>query len=75
MTVDELRGDPDVIAEIEAAVAEANKSVSQAEAIKKHVILGVDFTEEAGHLTPSLKVKRNVVMKDFADEIEALYSS
>ncbi|MFS2293188.1 MAG: long-chain fatty acid--CoA ligase [Actinomadura sp.] len=75
MTVEELRRDPDVVAEIEAAVAEANKSVSQAEAIKKHVILGVDFTEEAGHLTPSLKVKRNVVMKDFADEIEALYSS
>ncbi|HEY8479262.1 MAG TPA: long-chain fatty acid--CoA ligase [Spirillospora sp.] len=74
MTVEELRRDPDVIAEIDAAVAEANKSVSHAEAIKKHVILGVDFTEEAGHITPSLKVKRNVVMKDFADEIEALYN-
>ncbi|XRQ02969.1 AMP-dependent synthetase/ligase [Actinomadura welshii] len=75
MTVDDLRGDPDVIAEIEAAVAEANKSVSQAESIKKYVILGVDFTEEAGHMTPSLKVKRNVVMKDFADEIESLYTA
>ncbi|MGP4025257.1 AMP-dependent synthetase/ligase [Actinomadura sp. 3N407] len=75
MTVDELRRDPDVIAEIEAAVDEANKSVSHAEAIKRHVILGVDFTEEAGHMTPSLKVKRNVVMKDFADEIEALYTT
>ncbi|TDC46109.1 long-chain fatty acid--CoA ligase [Actinomadura sp. KC345] len=74
MTVDELRRDPDVIAEIEGAIAEANKSVSQAESIKKHVILGVDFTEEAGHMTPSLKVKRNVVMKDFADEIESLYT-
>ncbi|MES9542725.1 AMP-binding protein [Actinomadura sp. NPDC000600] len=74
MTVDELRRDPDLIAEVEAAVADANKSVSRAEAIKKHVILGVDFTEEAGHMTPSLKVKRNVVMKDFADEIDALYT-
>ncbi|GAA0557541.1 AMP-dependent synthetase/ligase [Actinomadura livida] len=74
MTVDELRRDPDVIAEIEGAIAEANKSVSRAESIKKHVILGVDFTEEAGHMTPSLKVKRNVVIREFADEIEALYT-
>ncbi|WUH96484.1 long-chain fatty acid--CoA ligase [Spirillospora sp. NBC_00431] len=74
-TVDELRRDPDLIAEIDAAVAAANASVSHAEAIKKHVILGVDLTEEAGHLTPSLKVKRNVVMKDFADEIEAIYTA
>ncbi|TDC14062.1 long-chain fatty acid--CoA ligase [Actinomadura bangladeshensis] len=75
MSVDDLRRDPDVIAEVEAAVAAANKSVSQAEAIKKYVILGVDFTEEAGHMTPSLKVKRNVVMKDFAGEIESLYTA
>ncbi|NVI86304.1 long-chain fatty acid--CoA ligase [Actinomadura sp. BRA 177] len=75
MSVDDLRRDPDVIAEIEAAVADANKSVSHAEAIKKYVVLGVDFTEEAGHMTPSLKVKRNVVMKDFADEIESLYTA
>jgi long-chain acyl-CoA synthetase len=75
MTMDELRADPDLVAEIDAAVAEANKSVSRAEAIKKYVILGVDFTEEAGHMTPSLKVKRNVVMKDFADEIESLYTA
>ncbi len=45
MSVDDLRRDPDVIAEIEAAVADANKSVSHAEAIKKYVVLGVDFTE------------------------------
>ncbi|MGI5202898.1 AMP-dependent synthetase/ligase [Spirillospora sp. CA-108201] len=74
MSVAELRRDPDLVAEIEAAVTDANKSVSHAEAIKKYVVLGVDFTEEAGHMTPSLKVKRNVVMKDFADEIDALYT-
>ena len=38
------------------------------------MILDVDFTEENGHLTPSLKVKRSVVVNDFAAEIEALYS-
>ncbi|KAB2343121.1 long-chain fatty acid--CoA ligase [Actinomadura rudentiformis] len=75
MTVEDLRRDPDVIAEIESAVAEANKSVSHAEAIKKYEILAVDFTEGAGHMTPSLKVKRNVVMKDFAAEIEGMYSA
>jgi long-chain acyl-CoA synthetase len=74
MTVDELREDPDLIAEIEAAVAQANRSVSKAEAIKKYRILGVDFTEAAGHMTPSLKVRRHAVMKDFAAEIEKLYS-
>ncbi|MFC5182152.1 AMP-dependent synthetase/ligase [Actinomadura harenae] len=74
MTVEELRRDADVIAEIDRAVAEANKSVSHAEAIKKYEILGVDFTEEAGHMTPSLKVRRHVVMKDFAREIDALYT-
>ncbi|TDD73700.1 AMP-dependent synthetase/ligase [Actinomadura rubrisoli] len=75
MTVDELRADPDLVAEIERAVAGANRSVSHAEAIKKYAILGVDFTEAAGHMTPSLKVKRNVVVKDFADEIDALYTA
>jgi len=75
MTVDDLRHDPDLAAEIEDAVATANRSVSHAEAIKKYAILGVDFTEEAGHMTPSLKVKRNVVMADFADEIDALYTT
>ncbi|XVQ13650.1 AMP-dependent synthetase/ligase [Spirillospora sp. CA-255316] len=73
MTLDELRRDADVIAEIDGAVAEANRTVSHAEAIKKYEILGVDFTEEAGHMTPSLKVRRHAVMKDFADEIDALY--
>ncbi|TYB44538.1 AMP-dependent synthetase/ligase [Actinomadura chibensis] len=75
MTLDELRRDPDLIAEIDGAVAAANASVSHAEAIKKYAVLGVDFTEEAGHLTPSLKVKRNVVMKDFAADVDGLYTS
>jgi long-chain acyl-CoA synthetase len=70
----ELVDDPDLIKEIDAAVAETNASVSRAESIKKYRILEIDFTEESGYLTPSLKVKRNVVLRDFDDEIEALYS-
>jgi long-chain acyl-CoA synthetase len=74
LDVKALAEDPDVIKEIDSAVAEANKSVSKAEAIKKYRILTVDFTEEGGHMTPSLKVKRHTVAKDFAAEIESIYS-
>jgi long-chain acyl-CoA synthetase len=74
LTTAELAKDPELVKEIDAAVADANDTVSRAEAIKKYRILDVDFTEESGHLTPTLKVKRNLVEKDFADEIEALYS-
>ncbi|MCO5967104.1 AMP-dependent synthetase/ligase [Actinoallomurus soli] len=74
MSTAELIKDPDLVKEIDAAVADANTTVSRAEAIKKYRILEVDFTEESGHLTPTLKVKRNLVEKDFADEIEALYA-
>ena len=61
-------------AEIDAAVKDANKAVSQAEAIKKFTILSTDFTEDNGMLTPSLKLKRSVVMKEFGDEVEGLYT-
>ncbi|MCO6005701.1 long-chain fatty acid--CoA ligase [Actinoallomurus purpureus] len=70
----ELAEDPDLVKEIDAAVADANTTVSRAEAIKKYRILDSDFTEESGHLTPTLKVKRNLVERDFAAEIEALYA-
>jgi long-chain acyl-CoA synthetase len=66
--------DPDVVAEIQGAVDEANLAVSRAEAIKKFKILSVDWTEESGALTPSMKLKRGVVMKDHATEVDSLYS-
>jgi long-chain acyl-CoA synthetase len=70
----DLADDPDLIAELQAAVDDANKAVSRAESIRKFRILGTDFTEASGHLTPSLKVKRSVVAKDYAREIELLYA-
>ena len=73
-TVESLADDPDLRTEIQAAVDDANKAVSNAEAIKSFRILPVDFTEEGGQLTPTLKLKRAVVMKDFADDVEAIYS-
>jgi long-chain acyl-CoA synthetase len=69
----ELAEDPRVTEEIQAAVDEANKAVSRAESIRRFRILPVDFTERAGYLTPSLKVRRGVVVKDFAADIDALY--
>ena len=73
-TVADLADDPDLNAAIQSAVDDANKAVSHAEAIKKFKILGVDWTEEGGQITPSLKLKRNVVMKEFAADVESLYS-
>ncbi len=70
-TVADLATDPDMIADIQAAVDEANQAVSRAESIRRFRILPVDFTEENGCLTPSLKVRRGVVAKDFAADIEA----
>ena len=71
---DDLDRNSDVRAAIQKAVDDANATVSQAESIRKFRILPVDWTEESGHLTPSLKLRRSVVMRDFADEVEALYS-
>jgi long-chain acyl-CoA synthetase len=72
-TVGELATDPDLMAEIELAIKEANQAVSKAEAIRKFRILPVDFTEDTGELTPTLKVKRKVVAEKFASDIDALY--
>ncbi|WP_031069763.1 AMP-dependent synthetase/ligase [Streptomyces sp. NRRL S-118] len=68
-----LREDPELLAEVQRAVDDGNAAVSKAESVRKFRILTSQFTEEAGHITPSLKLKRNVVAKDFADEIEAIY--
>ncbi|MEU0926587.1 AMP-dependent synthetase/ligase [Streptomyces malaysiensis] len=73
VTVDELLEDPELLAEIQRAVDDGNAAVSKAESVRKFRVLAAQFTEDSGHVTPSLKLKRNVVAKDFAAEIEALY--
>ncbi|HTA06994.1 MAG TPA: AMP-dependent synthetase/ligase [Streptosporangiaceae bacterium] len=70
----DLATDTDLLAELQTAVDDANKAVSRAESIRKFVVLPVDFTTDNGYITPSLKVKRAVVAKDFAGDIEALYT-
>jgi long-chain acyl-CoA synthetase len=68
-----LVDDPDLRAAVQAAVDDANAAVSRAEAIRKFTILPDDWTEEGGQLTPSLKLKRNVVVRECKDEIAALF--
>ena len=72
--VAELVDDPDLRAEIDEAVEDANKAVSKAESIRKYVVLAIDWTEEGGELTPSLKLKRDVVMREHRDDVADLYA-
>ena len=73
-TVAELIKNPDLIAEIDEAVAETNKKVSKAESIRKYRILETDFSIESGELTPTLKLKRNIIHDKHGAEIAAIYN-
>jgi long-chain acyl-CoA synthetase len=73
-TAAELHDDPDLKAEIQAAVDDANAAVSKAESIRAWRLIDAQFTEESGHMTPTLKLKRAVVASDHAEDIEALYT-
>ena len=70
----QLVNHPLLITEVETAVADTNKKVSKSEQIKKINILTVDWTQETGELTPKMSLKRAVVMKQCADEVEKIYS-
>ncbi|MDQ4116874.1 MAG: AMP-dependent synthetase/ligase [Actinomycetota bacterium] len=71
----DLVDDPELRGEIAAAVEEANQAVSRAEQIRKFRILPHDFSEAGGELTPTMKVKRNVVVQNYASDIEAVYGT
>jgi len=73
MTVEEAKNNPVVLARLQRAVDRANSAVSRAESIRKFEILDNDFTEANGYLTPSMKIKRPVILKDFAADIDDLY--
>ncbi|WP_332662732.1 AMP-dependent synthetase/ligase, partial [Aeromicrobium sp.] len=66
--------DPALRTEVQKAIDDANSQVSQAESIRKFLILPEDWTEDNGYLTPSFKVKRNAVLRDFHDTVEALFA-
>ncbi len=72
-SIADLADDADLKAAIQAAIEDANKAVSRAESIREFRILPEDFTIEGGEMTPSLKVKRNVVAEKYGHVIEEMY--
>ncbi|MEO3924916.1 AMP-binding protein [Micromonosporaceae bacterium B7E4] len=72
-SVADMRDDPMLRREIQAAVDRANETVSRAEQVKTFRILPREFTEADGELTPTLKIKRDVVEDRYAADVEALY--
>jgi long-chain acyl-CoA synthetase len=69
-----LANEPKVHELVQAEVDRANSHYAQVEQVKKFAILDHDFSQETGELTPSLKVKRNVVNEKYADLLDGLYS-
>ncbi|MCY1159694.1 MAG: long-chain fatty acid--CoA ligase [Citricoccus sp.] len=73
LTLQEACTDPRVRDEVQKVVDAANEQVSRAESVRRFLILDTELTEESGHLTPSMKLQRKVVMDDYAAAIEDLY--
>jgi long-chain acyl-CoA synthetase len=73
-TIEDLTRRPEIVAEYAKTIEAANADLARYEQIKKHVVLPLMLSIEGGHLTPTLKVKRRVVEKDYADLIESLYA-
>lgn len=65
--------DPDLLTVLQRAIDDANRLVSRAESIRRFTVLPLNFTETAGHLTPTMKLRRAVVTREFAYEIETMY--
>ncbi|HET7173572.1 MAG TPA: long-chain fatty acid--CoA ligase [Nocardioidaceae bacterium] len=72
-SIADLASDPDLLAAIQHGVDDANSAVSRAEGIRKFKVLSIDWTEESGEVTPTLKLKRNLVLATYHDDIESLY--
>ena len=72
-SVADVLADPALQAEVQAAVDTANAAVSKAESIRRFRVLTHDFTIDQGELTPTLKLRRDMVMKQYAADVDALY--
>ncbi|WIE80404.1 long-chain fatty acid--CoA ligase [Curtobacterium sp. MCSS17_016] len=66
--------DERVLSAVQEAIDAANGRVSRAESVRSFTILDTDLTEASGHLTPKLTIKRSVILKDFAADIDHIYS-
>jgi long-chain acyl-CoA synthetase len=74
MSLDDAAKNEAVRAEVQRAIDQANTHVSRAESIRKFTILPSEWTEASGHLTPKMSIKRNVILSDFAGEIDEIYA-
>jgi long-chain acyl-CoA synthetase len=74
-SIAELASNPEVAAEVARAVAAVNDRVSRVENIRKWTILPTEWTAESEELTPTLKLKRRVIVDKYAKDIEAMYST
>ena len=72
-SIESMASDPKVIDAIQKQVDEANSQVAQVQQIKKFVVLEKEWTDSSGELTPTLKLKRNVIAEMYSDEIESMY--
>ena len=66
--------DPELLADLQAAVDDANKAVSKAESVRKFEVLPVEWTIDAGQLTPKQSIRRHILTAEYADKIEAMYA-
>ena len=73
MSLAEATVNPKVLAEVQRAIDHGNDHVSRAESIRKFTVLPSELTEAAGYLTPKLSIKRDIILRDFANQIEAMY--
>ena len=71
----ELVKDPELLAEMQAAVDEANNAVSKAESVRKFEVLPVEWSIDAGQLTPKQSIRRHVLTAEYAEKIEAMYAA
>jgi len=72
-TTAELSRHPDVVAEVQRAVDAANEHLSRAEQVKRFTLVPAEWTPESGELTPTLKMRRRVIVERYGDDIEAMY--
>ena len=72
-SIESMASNPKVVDAIQKQVDEANSQVAQVQQIKKFVVLEKEWTDSSGELTPTLKLKRNVIAEMYSDEIESMY--
>ena len=70
---DDLANDESIRAEIQKAIDEANSDLARVEQVKKFAVVDRELSQEEGEITPTMKVKRNVVYENFESEFEGLY--